>query len=304
MLNPQFSIAVFKTTPTDKGRVLMVQTMELSEAIEHFVKDGDALALEGFTHLIPMAAGQEIIRQGKKDLTLIRMTPDLIYDQMIGMGCAKKLVFSWGGNPGVGSLHRLRDAIERGWPRPLDIEEYSHAAMACAFAAGASNIPFGVLKGFHGVDLTRVNNNIRQIDCPFTGEVLAAVPSIRPDVSIIHAQRADRAGNVVIEGIVGVQKEAALSAKCAIVTVEEVVDDLGVGMNGVVLPGWALSAVCVAKGGARPSYTHGYYVRDNASYVAWDKIARDRKTFLTWMDDYVMKRDSKLPPAVIAETLV
>src|SRR4029453_7963763 len=180
----------------------MAEILSLSEAIARFVGSGDSLALEGFTHLIPFAAGHEIIRQGITDLTLIRMTPDLIYDQMIGCGCARKLVFSWGGNPGVGSLHRLRDAVERGWPQPLEIEEHSHAAMAHAYAAGASGMPCAVFRGYLGSDLQRVNPNIKSITCPFTGERLAAIPAHRPDVSIIHAQKADRAGNVLIEGIV------------------------------------------------------------------------------------------------------
>ena len=197
--------------------------------------------MEGFTHLIPFAAGHEVIRQGRKRLTLIRMTPDLIYDQLIGMGAAEKLVFSWGGNPGVGSLHRLRDAVENGWPQPLALEEHSHAAMANAYEAGAANLPFAVFRGYKGVDLPKVNPNIRSVTCPYTGEVLATVPAIRPDVAIIHALRADRAGNVLLEGIVGVQKEAVLAAKRSIVTVEEVVDDFGPrSPNAVILPAWTI----------------------------------------------------------------
>src|SRR5829696_3462750 len=191
----------------------MAELLSLPDAISRFVHSGDTVALEGFTHLIPFAAGHAIIRQGLRDLTLIRMTPDLLYDQMIGCGCARRLVFSWGGNPGVGSLHRLRDAVERGWPRPLEIEEHSHAAMAAAYAAGAAGLPCAVLRGYVGADLPKVNPNIRHVECPFTGERLAAVPSVRPDVAIVHAQRADRQGNVLFEGIVGVQKEAVLAAK-------------------------------------------------------------------------------------------
>src|ERR1700690_4051676 len=190
------------------------------------VRDGDVVALEGFTHLIPFAAGHEIIRQGRRDLTLIRMTPDLIYDQMIGMGTARKLVFSWGGNPGVGSLHRLRDAVERGWPHPLEIVEHSHSAMAHGYEAGAAGMPCAFFRGYRGTDLPRVNPDIRFVRCPFTGEELAAVPALRPDVTIVHAQQADRRGNVLIEGIIGVQKEAVLAARRAVVTVEEIVDDL------------------------------------------------------------------------------
>jgi glutaconate CoA-transferase, subunit A len=263
----------------------MAEILSLPEAISRFVRSGDSLALEGFTHLIPFAAGHEIIRQGIADLTLIRMTPDLIYDQMIGCGCGRKLVFSWGGNPGVGSLHRLRDAVERGWPQPLEIEEHSHSAMAHAYAAGAAGMPCAIFKGYLGSELPAVNPRIKSIACPFTGETLTAVPALRPDVAVIHAQKADRAGNVLIAGIIGVQKEAVLAAQRAVATVEEIVDDLGTaGTNAIVLPAWTLSAVALAPGGARPSYAHGYYARDNAFYTAWDAIARDRERFTAWID--------------------
>ncbi len=202
----------------------MTAFLSLRDAIAQYVRDGITVAMEGFTHLIPFAAGHEIIRQQKRDLCLIRMTPDLIYDQLIGMGCARKLIFSWGGNPGVGTLHRLRDAVESGWPHPLEIEEHSHAAMANAYAAGAAGLPCAIFRGYQGSDLVGVNPRIRFIECPFTGEQLAAVPAIRPDLTIIHAQRADRAGNVLIEGITGVQKEAALAAASTLVTVEEIVE--------------------------------------------------------------------------------
>jgi glutaconate CoA-transferase subunit A len=260
----------------------------LPDAVESIVHDGDCVALEGFTHLIPFAAGHEIIRQRKRDLTLLRMTPDLLYDQMIGAGCARKLIFSWGGNPGVGSLHRFRDAVENAWPNPLEIEEHSHAAMANAYAAGAAGLPFAVFRGYAGVELPSVNPNIRFIDCPFTGERLAAVPAHRPDVGIVHAQKADRAGNVLIEGIVGVQKEVVLASKKSIVTVEEVVDDFGArSPNAVILPSWTITAIALAPGGARPSYAHGYYARDNSFYVKWDEISRNRETFMTWMRESV-----------------
>ncbi len=266
----------------------MTAFLSLHDAIAEFVHDGDTVALEGFTHLIPFAAGHEIIRQGKRDLTLVRMTPDLIYDQLIGMGCARKLIFSWGGNPGVGSLHRLRDAVEHGWPRPLELEEHSHAAMASAYAAGAAGLPCAILRGYVGSDLVGKHPHIRFVECPFTGEQLAAVPAIRPDVGIVHAQRADRAGNVLIEGIVGVQKEVTLASRRSVVTVEEIVDELRPpSPNSVVLPYWTISAVVVAPGGAQPSYAHGYYGRDNAFYSAWDAIARDRETFLAWMREHV-----------------
>jgi glutaconate CoA-transferase, subunit A len=267
----------------------VTEFLSLRDAVERYVHDGDTVAMEGFTHLIPFAAGHEIIRQSRRDLTLIRMTPDLIYDQLIGMGCARKLVFSWGGNPGVGSLHRFRDAVENGWPRPLELDEHSHAALANGFAAGASGLPCAILRGYVGSDLARVNPNVRFVECPFSGERLAAVPALRPDVTIIHAQRADRQGNVLVEGIVGVQKEAVLAAAKAIVTVEEIVERLDPpSPNSVVLPSWTVSAVAVAPGGARPSYAHGYYRRDNAFYKAWDPISRDRDGFLAWMKENIV----------------
>jgi glutaconate CoA-transferase subunit A len=253
------------------------------------VRDGDTVALEGFTHLIPHAAGHELVRQERRDLTLIRMTPDVVYDQLIGMGCARRLVFSWGGNPGVGSLHRLRDAVERGWPNAIELEEHSHAAMAAAYAAGAAGLPCAILRGYAGSDLVKHNANIRSIACPFTGERLAAVPAIRPDVAVVHAQRADREGNVLLEGITGVQKEVVLAARRAVVTVEEIVDDLRPpSPNSVVLPHWTIAAVAEAPMGARPSYAHGYYGRDNAFYLAWDAISRDRDAFLRWMAGNVL----------------
>jgi glutaconate CoA-transferase subunit A len=265
----------------------VAEIVALREAVAELVSDGDVVALEGFTHLIPFAAGHELVRQGLRDLTLVRMTPDLVYDQLIGMGCARKLVFSWGGNPGVGSLHRLRDAVENGWPRPLALEEHSHAGMAAAYAAGASNLPFGVLRGYRGGDLP-ARTRVATVVCPFTGEELAAVPAHRPDVGVIHAQQADRHGNVQLWGIAGVQKEAVLASKRSIVTVEEVVDELEPRPNAVVLPSWVISAVCVAPRGAHPSYAAGYYDRDNEFYVAWDPISRDRGTFLAWMQRHVL----------------
>lgn len=273
----------------------MARFLSLPDAIEEFVRDGDMLAAEGFTHLIPFAAAHEVIRQGRKRLTLVRMTPDLIYDQMIGMGCAERMVFSWGGNPGVGSLHRFRDAFENGWPVPLEIEEHSHAAMANAYEAGAANLPFAVFRGYLGVDLPRVNPKIGTVTCPFTGEALAAVPAIRPDVTIIHAQKADRAGNVLIEGIVGVQKEAVLAARRSIVTVEEIVDSFaGVHPNAVILPAWTVDAIVEVPGGAHPSYAHGYYRRDNTFYRNWDAISRDRDSFRAWMKEHVLQADASV----------
>jgi glutaconate CoA-transferase, subunit A len=265
--------------------------VSLANAVRELVHPGNAVALEGFTHLIPFAAGHEIIRQGIRDLTLIRMTPDLLYDQMIGSGSARKLVFSWGGNPGVGSLHRLRDAVERGWPHPLEIEEHSHAAMAHAYAAGASGMPSAFFRGYVGSDLPAVNPNIKSVTCPFTGEALAAVPAQRPDVAIVHAQKADQQGNVLFEGIVGVQKEAVLAARRSLVTVEEVVDVLPrTSLNAVILPSWTVTMVAVAPRGAHPSYAHGYYDRDNAFYVAWDAISRSRDSFQEWLRTNVLTR--------------
>jgi glutaconate CoA-transferase, subunit A len=267
----------------------MSQFMSLAAAVEAHVRDGDTMAMEGFTHLIPHAAGHEVIRQQRRHLTLIRMTPDLIYDQLIGMGCVDKVVFAWCGNPGVGSLHRMRDAIENGWPQPLAYEEHSHAAMANAYDAGAAGLPFAVFRGYIGVDLPKVNPAIRTITCPYTGEQLATVPAIRPDVAIIHALRADRDGNVLLEGIVGVQKQAVLAAKRSIATVEEIVDDFGPrSANAVILPSWTVTAIAVAPGGAHPSYAHGYYKRDNAYYRKWDAISRDRDSFLAWMKANVL----------------
>jgi glutaconate CoA-transferase subunit A len=263
----------------------------LAEGIEQVVRDNDRVAFEGFTHLIPFAAAHELIRQRRKNLELVRMTPDLIYDQIIGCGLARRLVFSWCGNPGVGSLHRVRDAMERGWPVPIEFEEHTHAGMAAAYDAGAANLPFGVLRGYRGSDLPKFNTNIRSVTCPFTGEDLAAVPAIRLDAAVIHAQQADEDGNVLIEGIIGVQKEAALSAKRVLVTVEERVDALRrTSPNACVLPGWTLDAIAVVPGGAFPSYAHGHYPRSNAFYVAWDRISRERDVFNAWIVSNVIRK--------------
>jgi glutaconate CoA-transferase subunit A len=263
--------------------------MTLTEAIAAHVRDGQSVALEGFTHLIPFAAGHEIIRQQRRNLHLIRMTPDLIYDQMIGMGCASELTFSWGGNPGVGSLHRLRDAVEKDWPQPLKIHEHSHAEMAVAYTAGASGLPCGLMRRHADTDLATVPDaRVRPIECPFTGDAMTAVQAINPDVTILHAQRVDAAGNVLMRGIVGAAKEAAMAARSLIVTVEERVERLDADMNAIVLPGFLVTAVAVVPGGAYPSYAQGYYSRDNAFYMAWDEIARDRGRFREWMDQHVL----------------
>ncbi|MCG6858037.1 MAG: CoA transferase subunit A [Salaquimonas sp.] len=266
----------------------MAAFMSLRDAVAQNLNDGDTAAFEGFTHLIPHAAAHEAIRQGFRDLTLIRMTPDLVYDQMIGMGMARKLVFSYVGNPGVGLLRRARDAIENGWPNRPEVEEHSHSGMANAYEAGAAGLPCAIFRGYKGAGLANVNPNIKSITCPFTGEELAAIPSVRPDVSFVHAQKADKKGNVLVEGIIGIQKEAVLAAKRAVVTVEEVVDDLDAHPNLCVLPTWTIDAISVVPGGAHPSYTHGYYMRDNAAYLEWDRIAADRDTFLAWMKENVL----------------
>src|SRR6202044_106229 len=271
----------------------MAEIVSLAEAVGRAIHDGDAVAMEGFTHLIPFAAGHEVIRQRKRGLTLIRVTPDLIYDQLIGAGCARKLVFSWGGNPGVGSLHRFRDAVERSWPAPLELEEHSHAGMAAAYAAGASGLPFGVLRGYNGTGLETLNGGagsaptIKPITCPFTGETLTAVSAIQPDVAVIHAQRADRSGNVQLWGITGVQKEAVLASQRSVVTVEEIVDELAPEPGAIVLPAWVVSYVAAAPGGSHPSYALGYSARDNDYYQAWDVISRDREGFSRWLAEEV-----------------
>ncbi|TDI48864.1 MAG: CoA transferase subunit A [Acidobacteria bacterium] len=269
----------------------MAEFVSLRDGIEQLVPDGASVAMEGFTHLIPFAAGHEIIRQEKRDLTLVRMTPDVIYDQLIGTGCARKLVFSWGGNPGVGSLHRFRDAVENGFPSALEIEEHSHAGMAARYVAGASGLPFGVLRAYVGSDLVKYTD-VASILCPFTGEELAAVPALNPDVTIIHAQQADRRGNVGLWGITGVQREAVLAASTAIVTVEEIVDELSDhGPNHVVLPSWTVTAIASVPRGSHPSYSMGYTKRDNAFYTGWDVISRDRDTFARWIDAFVLSHN-------------
>jgi glutaconate CoA-transferase subunit A len=265
----------------------VAEIVSLAEAVGRAIHDGDTVAMEGFTHLIPHAAGHEVIRQRLRDLTLVRMTPDVIYDQLIGAGCARKLVFSWGGNPGVGSLHRFRDAVEHSWPGPLELEEHSHAGMANRYVAGASGLPFAVLRGYSGTGLAAQTLNITEIACPFTGERLTAVAALTPDVTVIHAQRADTSGNVQFWGITGVQKEAVLAARQSVVTVEEIVPSLDPRPGAVVLPTWTVGYVALAPGGAHPSYALGYSARDNDFYVAWDAISRDREAFGSWLRDHV-----------------
>jgi glutaconate CoA-transferase, subunit A len=265
-----------------------MQLLPLSNAIAAHVHDGQSIALEGFTHLIPFAAAHEIIRQGRRDLHLIRMTPDLVYDQLIGMGCAARLTFSWGGNPGVGSLHRLRDAVERQWPRALALAEFTHAEMAVAYQAGASGLPCGVLRRHATTDLDQLpDSGVRTLRCPFTAAALSAVPALNPDVTVLHAQQIDARGNVLIRGIVGAAKEAAMAAHRVLVTVEEQVETLPVEMNALVLPACIITAASIVPGGAYPSYAQGYYARDNGFYLAWDEIARDRARFTAWMQQHV-----------------
>jgi len=266
----------------------MTEFLSLKKAVSKFVKPGMSVALEGFTHLIPHAAGMEIIRQKIQHLTLIRMTPDIVYDMMIGMGCADKLMFSWGGNPGVGSLHRLRDAAEHDFPHKLEILEHAHAAMANAWVAGASGMPCAIFKGYQGTDYPQINPDIRFMDCPFTGEKLTVVPAINPDLSIVHAQKADREGNIWLAGIIGIQKEAMLAADTCVVTVEEVVDQVDEKSGGTVVPRWVVDAVCTVPRGAFPSYTEGYYNRSNDFYIYWDSISKDRQVFKDWMDEFVL----------------
>ncbi|MEK7656687.1 MAG: CoA-transferase [Elusimicrobiota bacterium] len=260
----------------------------MKDAVASLVRDGDTLVIEGFTHLICFAAGHEIIRQKRRDLTLARLTPDLVYDQLIGAGCAKKLVFSWAGNPGVGSLHSFRRAIEGKGPG-LEIEEYSHFGMVARFAAGAANLPFWPLRNYRGTDLPMANPRIKSVKCPYTGEELATVPAIRPDVAVIHAQRADSQGNTQIWGLMGVQKEAAFASKRVIVVVEELVEEslIRSDPNRTLIPGFIVDAVVVEPWGAHPSYAQGYYDRDNDFYLAWEAVSRDPAKLQAYLDEWV-----------------
>jgi glutaconate CoA-transferase subunit A len=266
----------------------VAEVAALSDAVAELIGDGDSVAMEGFTQLIPFAAGHEILRQGRRDLELIRMTPDVLFDQMIGAGAARKLVFSYGGNPGVGSLHRMRDAVEHGWPAPLELEEHSHAGMANRYVAGASNMPCAILRGYLGTDLP-AHTQVRELKCPFTGERLVAVPALAPDVAVVHAQEADRAGNVQLWGIPGVQKEAVLAAERSLVTVERIVDELEPRPGGVIIPGWVIDAVAEVPNGAWPSYAHDFSSRDNEFYVGWDEVSRDRDRFQAWLRENVLE---------------
>jgi len=263
--------------------------MSMRDAVSRCVHDGDTVVIEGFTHLICFAAGHEIIRQRRRDLTLARLTPDLIYDQMIAAGCARKLVFSWAGNPGVGSLHAFRRAVEGKRGGALEIEEYSHFGMVARFSAGAARLPFWPLRNYMGTDLPTANPRIRTVACPYTGEALATVPALNPSVTIVHAQRADAAGNAQMWGLVGVQKEAAFASERVIVVVEELVEEAVIRSdpNRTVIPGMIVSAVVVEPWGAHPSYTQGYYDRDNDFYVAWEGISRDPDKLARYIDEFV-----------------
>jgi glutaconate CoA-transferase subunit A len=261
----------------------------MDEAVDRFVEDGATIAIEGFTAFICFAAAHEIIRQKKKELVLCRLTPDLIYDQMIAAGVAKKLVFSYLGNPGVGSLHCVRRAVEKAVPRNLAIDEYSHFGMVGRYIAGASKLPFFPLKSYSGSDLPKVNDSIRFVDSPYGGDQVAVVPPLNPDVAFLHAQRADEQGNTHIWGLVGVQKEVAFASKKVVVVVEEVVDESVIrhDPNRTLIPGLIVDAVVHEPFGAHPSYVQGYYDRDNAFYLDWDRISRDRKLTEEWLEEWV-----------------
>lgn len=265
------------------------KVMSMSEAVMKNVHDGDTIAIEGFTHLICFAAGHEIIRQRRQNLTICRLTPDLIYDQMIAAGCVGKMIFSWAGNPGVGPLHALRRAVEKGKPHPIELEEYSHFGMAQRFVAGAAKLPFMPLRSYKGTDLPIVNPLIRTVTCPYTDEVLYVVPALNPDVAIVHAQRADAQGNTQIWGLYGVQKEAAFAARRVIVVVEELVDENVIRQdpNRTVIPGMIVNAVVVEPFGAHPSFAQGYYDRDNDAYIAWDDISKDEQKMADYLNEWI-----------------
>ena len=263
--------------------------MTMRDAVAGFVHDGDAIVIEGFTHLICFAAGHEIIRQRRRELTLCRLTPDLIYDQLIGAGCVRRLVFSWAGNPGAGPLHALRRAVEHGIPNSIELEEYSHFGMVARLAAGAAKLPFYPLRDYQGSDLPRVNPLIKTVTCPFTGEELAAVPALNPDTAIVHVQRADENGNAHVWGLMGVQKEAAFAARNTIVVAEEIVSESVIRSdpNRTLIPGLIVDAVVHEPFGCHPSYVQGYYDRDNDFYVAWREISQDITTFNSYLDEWI-----------------
>ena len=266
----------------------------LRDAVRHFIRVGDTVAMEGFTHLICFAAGHEIIRQRKRDLTLCRLTPDVVYDQMVAAGVASKLVFSWLGNPGVGSLHAIRRAVERSDGARLELEEYSHFGMVCRYVAGASNLPFFPIRSYYDSDLPNANERIVPVQSPFGDEQVYAVPPLNPDVAVVHAQRADRAGNTQIWGLLGCQKEAAFAADRVIVVCEELVEEdvIRSDPNRTVIPGLIVDAVVVEPRACHPSYTQGYYDRDNRFYLQWDEIGRHPETLAQWLKEWVYGLES------------
>jgi glutaconate CoA-transferase subunit A len=264
--------------------------MTMAEAVAEFVRDGETLVIEGFTHLICFAAGHEIIRQGKKDLTACRLTPDLIYDQMIAAGCVRKIVFSWAGNPGVGSLYGLRRAVEEGVPRRVEVEEYTHFGMVARFMAGAAGLPFMHLQGFEGSTLAEKNPRIKAVKCPYTDRRFSTVPALNPDVAIIQVQRADGVGNAQIWGLMGVQREAAFASKKVIIVAEELVESSVIRSdpNRTVIPGMIVDAVVIEPFAAHPSYALGYYDRDNRFYVEWARISKDRASLDRYIEDWIL----------------
>ncbi len=278
--------------PNDSGYLIsqiMNKICSLKEAIQNAVLPGSEIVIEGFTHLICFAAGHEIIRQGIKNLTTIRLTPDLVYDQLIEAGCVKKLVFSWAGNPGVGSLHALRRRSEAKSQTRIELEEYSHFGMVSRFLAGSSGLPFWTMKNYNGTDIPKSNSKIKEISCPYTGEKFATVPALNPDVAIIHCQRADKEGNAQVWGLMGTQKEAAFASKKVIVVCEEIVETslIRKDPNRTLIPGFRVDHVVCEPFGCHPSYTQGYYDRDNDFYVKWDEISREESSYKNYLDAFV-----------------
>ena len=268
---------------------MSTKLLSMREAVDRFVSDGDSLVIEGFTHLICFAAAHEIIRQKRRDLTLCRLTPDLIYDQMIGAGCARKVVFSWAGNPGAGPLYALRRAVEKGVPNRVEIEEYTHFGLSARFAAGAARLPFLPMRSEGGSDLPKVNPNLRTVECPYTGETISVVPALNPDIAFIHVQRADLLGNAQVWGVLGVQKEAAFASERLVIVAEEIVAEelIRSDPNRTLIPGFLVDAVVHEPWGCHPSFAQGYYDRDNDFYVAWRDICKDQERFERYLDEWI-----------------
>jgi glutaconate CoA-transferase subunit A len=263
----------------------------IEDAVAMLVQDGDTVALEGFSHLVPFAAAHALIRRGARGLTIVRMVPDVVTDQLIGTGCVARMLFSWAGNPGVGSLHRFRDAVEHGWPTRLELDEHTHAGLAARYQAGAAGLPFMPVHAYVGTDLTPHTAHVGFVADPFTGRSAPVVAPIQPDVAIIHAQRADRAGNVQLWGVLGVQREAVLASRRSLVTVEEIVPELPRVPGAVVLPAWTITAVALAPGGSAPSYAQGFSHRNEDFYMEWDRISRERESFQAWMAEHGLRAD-------------